>query len=342
MFACHIAPADEALHAAVQRLPDRHQALVLPGRGLRQEVFQSRQGALRLLHAAADQQGAGIEENQVRCAFQQIHRHLFAPTVEGLHIAPLEQPVRPQAIHIVDGHVRMSGAQCQLDGVIEEAQPFEEAAGIQAQATDRRGNRGAEQGVGHGGEHAVPLAGLVERLEERLRLQQFVEQLLPVQFVPEFGAERGGEARQMRQADQQVALLFVHARYQFMFEIVAQPVQAGMGAAAMRAEQQFAARAPTECLLPDFLCDLAGGRRSVQRDHCIEFFAAEGQHIRSQFEQFVLHQQARQVPRRALPAADPYLQRGTRLHQQAVDQVIEFTAGFGRIVVENKTRGVGQ
>ncbi|MCY1312018.1 hypothetical protein D9M70_623980 [compost metagenome] len=62
----------------------------------------------------------------------------------------------------------MSGAQRQLDGVIEESQAFEDAAGIQAQAADRRGDGAAAQGIGHGGEHAVPLAGLVEWLEERL------------------------------------------------------------------------------------------------------------------------------------------------------------------------------
>ncbi|MOA07231.1 hypothetical protein D3C78_1269170 [compost metagenome] len=66
ILASHVAFAEEALQAAVQRLPDRHQPLVLLGRGLRQEILQAGQGGQCLVHAPADHQGAGVEEDQVR------------------------------------------------------------------------------------------------------------------------------------------------------------------------------------------------------------------------------------------------------------------------------------
>ncbi|MNN70048.1 hypothetical protein D3C81_1858780 [compost metagenome] len=105
-----------------------------------------------------------------------------------------EQPARAQPRHVIDCNVQVPGVQCQVDGFVGKAQGAEQTAGGQAQAVDVDRGSPALQHLRHCRQQAMPFAVTVERLEERLRLQQLAEQLPAVQVVPQLGAEIRREA----------------------------------------------------------------------------------------------------------------------------------------------------
>ncbi|MCY1436792.1 hypothetical protein D9M71_529280 [compost metagenome] len=123
-----------------------------------------------------------------------------------------------------------------------------------------------------------------------------------------------------------------------MLQVVAQPVRGGMGAALPGAQQEPGAGAPAERLLPDVPGAAVAGGRGAGRDQGVELRAGEGQCIGAEFQQLVLHQQARKVPGRPLPAADPQFHRRVGADQQVVDPGVESGVRVGRVVVEEQPR----
>ncbi|MCY1186460.1 hypothetical protein D9M73_273370 [compost metagenome] len=78
------------------------------------------------------------------------------------------------------------------------------------------------------------------------------------------------------------------------------------------------------------------------REQRIGFLTGEGQAPCVDLQQFVRQHEAGEVPRRALPAADPYLQSAAGQRQQPVDPVVELVISLGGKIVQHQTQRLVQ
>ncbi|MDT4822269.1 hypothetical protein FQZ97_554660 [compost metagenome] len=172
-------------------------------------------------------------------------------------------------------------------------------------------------------------------MQQRLFLQQGAEHRTTALPFPQLVAQRLGNLGQMGDARQRRLLGGIQATEQFALQ---EPPQPGRGIAAIAQCQQRQAGpgAPAMGVSPDSL-GRARCRMPVETgSQCVEFVAGERQFTGIQFQQLVLQQQARQVPRRPLTAAHQQLQRQVGPGKQIVDPFIHFRTGMLRVVVENQ------
>lgn len=163
------------------------------GRRRGQETAQVGRQFLGGVQLAGKPQGPAVQDNQPGRADQQAVGQIHFPTQQHADILLGEQLLLRQALYQVRRHIEMAGPQGLLHRFVQQALPFEPAAGTQVQS--RLGATGlpAAQQVGKQMVIAEPQPMLIQRHQEHLvglQVAQDLGTVVPLaQGIAQFGAE---------------------------------------------------------------------------------------------------------------------------------------------------------